>query len=437
MDLSTELVEFASLLDPVHRARLAARWGRLDRIPADPARTAAHAVIDDVTAAAVAAMLPAPAPDCPPPSATHPCLVCHEDLPDDGQPFPLCDRHRYPPALDGRAAGHGLRRGLRGCRCRRCLRDLADAYALVAGRVAGVTLAQLSAARGLTRERARQVTEQAAPWKPWRAVAAERAAHAEDHARCARISAAQAVRETPCKVCGGPLQRRRRAYCSARCRDIEAMLRRHVDPDTYARHRTRVASWNVRHADGQAAWAEAVLAGDAPPSHDRSGLTFGSRTWAAAVVAARDSWPIADGFRPDVAAQLRSWLERHPGEDPYDHVVERPDELSDRAWLRRAYVTDGRSLVDIATSIGVAVPTVAAALDRFRLRAPRSQSRQLRYPQLSDRVWLVAQVRAGRTDRDIAEEVGCSIPGAQAARRRYGLPAGSRVAAALRTSEER
>ena len=69
-------------------------------------------------------------------------------------------------------------------------------------------------------------------------------------------------------------------------------------------------------------------------------------------------------------------------------VLRRPYPLLDnQEWLTRRYITEQRTLAQIATELGCSPTTVARAVTRQQL--PR---RTRRYPQLDDRAWLRTQL---------------------------------------------
>lgn len=291
---------------------------------------------------------------------------------------------------------------------------------MVDARVAGHTLEQIGSWYDLTRERVRQITMQAAPWHPWDATRTEARALTAEHDRV-RLSAAvqRAVEHGTCRCCGQPISphRQGRRHCSKRCRKIAAALRRHTDPDVYRRHWRAVRRWHAEH-DGT----------DGPdgPSRTRSAFTTGSTTWAHAIVAVRDGWPIADLLSPDAAQQLWRWIDDHPGQDPDGHRAE-PDlaMLDDREWLHDQYVASGRSSGDIADQVGCSAQTVLRALNRHGIPV---RSRPT-YPLLDDFGWLAARALEGHTDAAIGELAGGASPmTVWSARTRFGIHAGRTVA---------
>lgn len=78
----------------------------------------------------------------------------------------------------------------------------------------------------------------------------------------------------------------------------------------------------------------------------------------------------------------------------------------DETWLRREYVKNERTAKDVAAELGCAPMVVSRALRRFGI--PTGRRPPYRIEKLHDLEWLRKQIAAGRTHRDIAEDVGCS-----------------------------
>lgn len=112
------------------------------------------------------------------------------------------------------------------------------------------------------------------------------------------------------------------------------------------------------------------------------------------------------------AARARHGLRRRRGRRPYP-------ELHDRAWLVDRYTSQGRTQAEIAEEIGCARSAVTVALQRLGIAARPKKGPQ--YPQLWDHDWLTSRVKAGATPADIAAEVGCRWQAASVALRRAGL----------------
>lgn len=381
-----------------------------------PRRRRADGPRSPATVPAVPAQLDDPPIAGPAPPRTGRCLVCDNDVgsSDADDRYPLCGRHQPHQTNTGRGA-HGLPRAVRGCRCAVCLTTLAVAAHMVDARTAGHTLSDIGRWYGVTRERVRQVTAQAAPWRPWDGPAVEaRALAAELHGQ--QLAAAAQHRantqDTPtCSCCDGPVPPPRWRVCSDHCTEVIGALRRHTDPESYRAH------WDAVHRHDA----------DAPdPEFDRSLFQERSRTWAHAVIAVRDGWPIADQFLPQAARQLWAWIDHHPDEDPYDHVTDADiDRLADRRWLHARYVTARWSIQRIAHHLGCSTPTVRRALDRHGIEVRPQTS----YPLLQDRDWLSRQVLAGRPDVEIGRLAGGATASAvRSARQRWAIPASRRLA---------
>ena len=132
-----------------------------------------------------------------------------------------------------------------------------------------------------------------------------------------------------------------------------------------------------------------------PPLHDAAWLHQQY------VQAGRSSTEIAAQLGCSPNAVLRAL---HDHGVPVRSIRRRFPQLHDRAWLRRCYVHEGRRPSAIAKDLGCHRGTVVKALHRSRitLRA------QVRFRQLRDRAWLRRRyVIEGKTLRAIATEVGC------------------------------
>ena len=94
-------------------------------------------------------------------------------------------------------------------------------------------------------------------------------------------------------------------------------------------------------------------------------------------------------------------------------------ELEDAAWLAGRYNT-GATQDQIAREVGCSQITVSEAMARHAIpiRPPAAL-----YPQLDDVAWLADQTAAGRSQRSIAEEVGCSQKAVSSALARHGITA--------------
>lgn len=93
--------------------------------------------------------------------------------------------------------------------------------------------------------------------------------------------------------------------------------------------------------------------------------------------------------------------------------------LGDRAWLHERYVEQGMTQADIAAQLGCSRSAVALAMDR--LGVPARPTKVPEHPELSDPQWLAAQVSAGRSPSEIADDLGCHRTSVAAALRARGL----------------
>jgi hypothetical protein len=78
----------------------------------------------------------------------------------------------------------------------------------------------------------------------------------------------------------------------------------------------------------------------------------------------------------------------------------------DEEWLRRRHVHERATVAEMAVEVGVSYRVILRALHRHGI--PLVGRRQARIEQLHDLAWLRAQIAAGRSQRDIAAELGCS-----------------------------
>jgi hypothetical protein len=228
-----------------------------------------------------------------PPADTRPlesrwCPVCDRD----GRPTRPDEAHACVDCAPRRKTGrgkHGLASGLRGeCGCPDCADAARKARRMVADRCAGTTLQQIADDNGLTRERVRQITLQAAPWEPWDALRRERQAQEAETLRVAS--------ERVCDVCGDEFDRTVRAgptvRCSPTCSAVHRVLLYQASDDRRDRHRDIVRGWQERTGNVPGSRG-------GPREGDRT-INVGSVAWAAAVVASRLGWPVADRVDPDV-----------------------------------------------------------------------------------------------------------------------------------------
>lgn len=82
------------------------------------------------------------------------------------------------------------------------------------------------------------------------------------------------------------------------------------------------------------------------------------------------------------------------------------EQLKDKNWLKEQYVDSLRSLQDMANEVGCHKATVARALKRNGIERRKRTSK---YPLLNDKAWLKkVYVEDGRTIQSIADEIGCA-----------------------------
>ena len=94
---------------------------------------------------------------------------------------------------------------------------------------------------------------------------------------------------------------------------------------------------------------------------------------------------------------------------------QRPRELNDRDWVDQHYVTERRTIEEIAASLGCLTSPVRTALRHYGIP---TQS-----PRLTDANWLRARHEGELwTARRIAREVGCSTATVYWALQRLGIP---------------
>jgi hypothetical protein len=135
----------------------------------------------------------------------------------------------------------------------------------------GLTLEQVGGRYGLTRERVRQIVARLDPQAK-----ATRTRILAEHERDRRLAEAH-----PCRVCGKPVLRGRRAQtCSPKCAEDWRVVRYQLDPEHHRRFRQVQARSILRnprkHPPGQLSWARAILTGNAAPN--RRFVVEGSRS---------------------------------------------------------------------------------------------------------------------------------------------------------------
>lgn len=101
------------------------------------------------------------------------------------------------------------------------------------------------------------------------------------------------------------------------------------------------------------------------------------------------------------------------------------ERLRDAAWLRNEYERKGRTQNEIADEVGCHAVTVLHAMKRAGIKArrhiPKRSFWDRRYPSLEDGAAL-AEWYKGMTIVEVAEKIGCSPPTARAALIRHGIP---------------
>lgn len=84
-------------------------------------------------------------------------------------------------------------------------------------------------------------------------------------------------------------------------------------------------------------------------------------------------------------------------------------------WLRREYLERGRSQQDLADELGCNSTTISRAIARHGLQ------RAVVIPLLADGDWLREKYASGLTHAQIAAEVGCAASAVTYAMRRHGI----------------
>lgn len=210
---------------------------------------------------------------------------------------------------------HGLTRGLYfGCDCDVCYDAVCDAELAVRYRTNGMLLRNIANILGLgSRERARQITEYAAPWRPWEALDIEAKALAAEREWVARN-----LTKVPCGVCGRdrvPLVGNHK-FCSDYCyRVANIYLRRATESqEKLEAHRIHVARWHVAHPDqvteSQLDWARRILDPDEDvPDHGEAHgrwFTSDSKALEVAIEVYEAGWPIFDKLPEQMQDQVRT-----------------------------------------------------------------------------------------------------------------------------------
>ena len=99
------------------------------------------------------------------------------------------------------------------------------------------------------------------------------------------------------------------------------------------------------------------------------------------------------------------------------------EQLEDRSWLRSAYVEQGRSQDDIANELGCDRGTVSKALSRFGIK---TKPKPVRFPELHDPEWLAKARAAGMSRSEMAAAIGCSVAAVGKALRAHPAAKGER-----------
>lgn len=123
--------------------------------------------------------------------------------------------------------------------------------------------------------------------------------------------------------------------------------------------------------------------------------------------------------RHDVTADAVSRARQRHGLQQGQRRGSRYPQLDDRSWLERRYVAHGMAQAEIAAEIGCSRSAVALAMDRLGI--PARATKTAEFPELHDRQWLIDRVDAGRSPRDIADQLGCHRTSVSAALRSLGL----------------
>lgn len=177
-------------------------------------------------------------------------------------------------------------------------------------------------------------------------------------------------------------------------------------------------------------YARKVVAGTHREYKGRRWMIEGSSSWKNAVEAMVKGWPIADELPGPIRRQIAEhlgwdlsdfpapppdeWGQHAAGKGPYADVLT-------AEFLERAYTDEGRSASDIADEVGCTHQTVLTALRR---RGVSTRSGALvTYGEILTRKFLEEEyVDAGKGAPQIADEVGCNRSTVYAALERHGIP---------------
>jgi DNA-binding XRE family transcriptional regulator/transposase-like protein len=80
-------------------------------------------------------------------------------------------------------------------------------------------------------------------------------------------------------------------------------------------------------------------------------------------------------------------------------------QLVDADWMRTRYEQEGMTQTQIANLIGCTRNAVAQAMSRLGIEARPKWS--IKYPELHDEEWLAAHIGKGKSESDIAKQLGC------------------------------
>jgi hypothetical protein len=203
------------------------------------------------------------------------------------------------------ATGHGYAGFVRGCNCARCRTGYCNAVGTVSLRIEGWTLEDIGAAISRTRERARQLSQKHAPWRPWEAI------QTEHRAECDFVD--QVERTASCPTCGREFVANRvKRFCEAACREMNSVLRYHVDDARRRAQRTNMAAWVMRNPDKVSPehYRTALNILEYGPDHGsgKRWLVEGTETWRVAVEACERGYPIFGALPDAIRRQVQQYL---------------------------------------------------------------------------------------------------------------------------------
>lgn len=220
----------------------------------------------------------------------------------------------WPATLpsQNRPRGHGFFRFQQGCSCRTCCTGYCDAVGVVALRIEGWTLEAIGEVISLTRERARQIAQKYAPWRPWEAVQAEQRAE-RALLEQARDNVQRELFSEECPTCGEVFRASGvKRYCAPECRELYSTLRYHLDDERRMRQRRHMAAWVVRNSERAPVihYRQALKILEHGPEHGsgKRWLVEGTKVWRVAVDACRRDLPVFDQLPTDVRRQVQQHL---------------------------------------------------------------------------------------------------------------------------------